>query len=126
MQIRSSQDIAKVMAVAFEDCMEHHEEVSVLFLNRQNRVLGISTISKGGMNEATVDIRIILQTALKVHSAGIALSHNHPAGTALPSSQDIELTRKIKMGCQAIGIDLLDHLIITSDSYSSFADEGLL
>lgn len=124
--IQSSADAAKILAIAFEDCMEHHEEFSVLFLNRANRVLGISCISKGGMSETVVDVRIILQIALKVHCHGILISHNHPSGSIKPSHQDIKLTNSIKEGCKAIGIQLLDHLIIIDESYSSFADEGLL
>jgi DNA repair protein RadC len=126
MQVKSSKDIAKIMSVAFEECVEHHEEVSVLYLNRLNRVLGIQTVSKGGIHETSVDIRIILQTALKVHCTSIALSHCHPSGNLQPSRQDISLTKQIQAGCKAIGIELLDHVVITSESYSSFADEGLM
>ncbi len=124
--IRCSDDAAKILAHAFEGCLEHHEEMYVLFLNRANRLLGISCISKGGMSETSVDIRIILQTALKVHCCSLMVSHNHPSESILPSPQDINLTKNIKKGCEAIGIQLLDHLIITEGNYSSFADEGLL
>jgi DNA repair protein RadC len=124
--IKSSRDAASIMAVAFENCMEHHEEVYALFLNRANRVLGISRISQGGINEATVDIRIILQTALKVSASYVMLSHNHPSGSSRPSPQDIRLTKNIQFGCNAVGIQLIDHLIVTEESYTSLADEGLL
>jgi DNA repair protein RadC len=124
--IKNSQDAAKIMAVALENCMEHHEEVYALFLNRANRVLGISRIAQGGISEAAVDIRIILQTALKVSASAVMLSHNHPSGSNRPSSQDIKQTKNIQAGCNAIGIQLLDHLIVTEETYTSFADEGLL
>jgi len=124
--IKCSADAAKIVSTAFEDCMEHHEEVYALFTNRANRVVGISCIAKGGLNEAPVDVRIILQTALKACASGIILSHNHPSGSSKPSSQDISLTKAIETGCKAIGITLLDHLIITEECYTSFADEGLL
>jgi DNA repair protein RadC len=124
--IKSSKDAAKIMAVAFENCMQHHEEVYALFLNRACRVLGISRIAQGGINETVVDIRIILQTALKVSASSLMLSHNHPSGSTQPSPQDIQLTRSIQAGCNAIGIQLIDHLIVTEEKYTSFADEGLL
>jgi len=124
--VSSSQDIAKIMAVAFEDCMEHHEEVNVLFLNRANRVLGISNVAKGGIYGTFVDVKIILQTALKVSASYIAISHNHPSSSIRPSADDLVLTRSIKKGCEAVGIKLLDHVIMTEESYCSFADEGLL
>ena len=124
--IRCSKDAASILAVAFEDCMEHHEEVNVLFLNRANRLIGISCVSKGGISGAFVDIKIILQIALKTHSSAIMLSHNHPSGATQPSSEDIQLTKQLQNGCKAIGISLLDHLIITEETYTSLADEGLL
>jgi len=124
--VSSSMDAAKIFAVAFEDCMQHHEEVYVLFLNRAMRVLGISNIAKGGVNGAAVDIRIILQTALKVSASFISISHNHPSGSVRPSADDLVLTKAIKKGCEAVGIKLLDHVIMAEENYCSFADEGLL
>jgi len=124
--IKCSADIAKILAVAFEDCMAHHEEFHVIYMNRANKVLGISCVGVGGMNEVSVDIRIILQTALKVCAHGICVSHNHPSSSTTPSYQDTSLTKKLKDACKIVGIELLDHLIMTEESYMSFADEGLL
>ena len=124
--IRCSKDVASILAVAYEDCMEHHEEVNVLFLNRAYRLIGISCVCKGGISGVLVDIRIILQIALKVHCSAIMLSHNHPSGATQPSSEDIQLTKQLQAGCKAVGIQLLDHLIITEETYTSLADEGLL
>ena len=124
--IKQSSDVAGIMSVVCENCMEHHEEVHVLFLNASNRVLGILNIAKGGISGTIVDIRIILQTALKVSASAIVLTHNHPSGNTNPSKEDIDLTQKIKTGCEAVGIKLFDHLIMTSETYTSLADEGLL
>jgi len=124
--VRCSQDIAEIMAVAFEGCMEHHEEVNVLFMNRANRVLGISNVAKGGVFGAYVDVSIILQTALKVSASAIAVSHNHPSGSVIPSTEDLDMTRKIQKGCEAIGISFFDHVIMADEKYCSFADEGLI
>ncbi len=124
--VRNSADAVKILSVAFEDCMEHHEEVYVLFMNRANRVLGISNVAKGGISGAFVDVKIILQTALKVSASALMLSHNHPSGSTIPSGEDISLTQKIQKGCEAIGIQLLDHVIMTGETYTSFADEGLI
>ncbi|WP_372933926.1 JAB domain-containing protein [Mariniphaga sediminis] len=124
--VKCSEDASQIFVEAHKDCMEHHEEVNVLFLNRANRVLGISCISKGGLDGTVVDIRIILQTALKANCSSVMLSHNHPSGSRKPSQADITITQKLKEGCKAVGLLLLDHLIITSEGYMSFADEGLL
>ena len=124
--VHSSQDAANILAVAFENCMEHHEEVYVLFLNRANRVLGISNIAKGGITGTFVDVKIILQTALKVSCCSIMLSHNHPSGSSRPSADDLVMTKAIQRGCAAVGIKLLDHVIMAEENYCSLADEGLL
>jgi DNA repair protein RadC len=100
--------------------------VYVLYLNRANRVLGISNVAKGGINGAAVDVRIILQTALKVSCSSIMLAHNHPSGSIIPSSDDVFMTKAIQSGCTAIGIKLLDHVILTEENYCSLADEGLI
>jgi len=69
--VKCSKDASQIFAEAHKDCMEHHEEVNVLFLNRANRVLEISCISKGGLDGTVVDIRIILQTALKANCPSV-------------------------------------------------------
>jgi DNA repair protein RadC len=73
-----------------------------------------------------VDVRIILQTALKVSASGIIISHNHCSGSIKPSQQDLELTQRIKNACEIFNIRLLDHVIMTSEVYTSFAEEGIL
>lgn len=124
--VKSSLDASKVFAEVFKDCMQHHEEIYAMFLNRANRVLGILCVGKGGLNEVTVDTRIILQTALKANSSAIMICHNHPSGSAIPSRQDITLTEQLKSACKTVGLQLVDHLIITDETYTSFTDEGLL
>jgi DNA repair protein RadC len=124
--VNSTHDAVKIFAVAFEDCMEHHEEMYALYLNRAGRVLGISNVAKGGIAGTYVDVKIVLQTALKASASSILISHNHPSGSYKPSKEDLVLTNAIKKGCEAVGIKLLDHVIMTEESYCSFADEGLL
>ena len=124
--VYGSGSAAQIFDKVYENCVQHHEEFWVMLLNRANRVLGISHISKSGISETLVDIKILMQTALKAHASGIIISHNHPSGNTKPSAQDIALTKRIKDACETLSISLLDHLIITAESYMSFADEGLL
>ena len=124
--IKCSKDAADILNVVFADCIQHHEEFYALYLNRANRLMGISCISKGGISETVVDIKIILQTALKVHASSIMVSHCHPSGNTRPSDQDLTVTRMIKEGCKTIGMNLLDHLIVAEEGYLSFVDEGFL
>jgi DNA repair protein RadC len=89
-------------------------------------VLGYCQISAGGLNGTVADVRIIMQTALKSNACSIILSHNHPSGNLVPSEADKDLTKKIREAGKFLDIPALDHLIITSESYFSFADEGLM
>lgn len=106
--------------------IEMLEEVKVIFLNRNNIVIGVYNLAKGGISACTVDIRIILAVALKSLSTSIILVHNHPSGNLQPSQSDKEITQNLKEACKMVQIALVDHLIITKENYYSFADEGLL
>ncbi len=107
----------------------------MLMLNRANRVIGRSIISIGGMNTTVVDPKMVFLTALSVGAGAIIISHNHPSGSVKPSQADIQLTKRIADGAQILDISLLDHIILSADpagdpltsrSYFSFAEEGLL
>jgi len=102
------------------------EEFKVLFLSRSNRVLQILAVSQGGITGTVADPRLILAGAIKVAACGMILVHNHPSGSLKPSRADEELTLKIKEAASYFDIKVLDHLIITSEGFYSFADEGLL
>ena len=108
------------------DLISLQEEFKVLFLNRGNRVLGIYSLSKGGMTGTIVDAKLVMSVALKCAASGIILCHNHPSSTLRPSKNDKALTKKIQQGAQLLDIALLDHLIIAPEGYYSFADEGEL
>lgn len=126
--IRSSEDACKLlMQSAFHtDTLEYKEYVKLVLLNNANRVLGIATISEGGMNSTIVDVRLILQTALLAHATAIILTHNHPSGERMPSRHDDMITKKIKEATGVVDILLHDHIIVTRDGYYSYKDEGRL
>ena len=109
-----------------EDKIDLVEEFKVLFLNRANRVLQFCSFSSGGLTGTVADPRLILAAALKLASCAIVLAHNHPSGNLKPSRADEQLTQKIKQAAAYHDITVMDHLIITSEGYYSFADEGLL
>jgi len=106
--------------------MDYREYFYILCLNRNNRVLGYSQISVGGLSGTVADVRIIMQTALKANACSIIIAHNHPSGNLTPSEADKDITRKIRDAGKFLDIPVLDHVILTSESYFSFADEGLL
>jgi DNA repair protein RadC len=124
--ITSSHDAYEILKHYWDDGkMDLVEEFKVLFLNRANRVLQIFSVSRGGITGTVADPRIILLAALKSGTCAMILAHNHPSGNLKPSTADQDLTKKIKNAAQYFDIKILDHLIITSDGYYSFLDEGL-
>jgi DNA repair protein RadC len=125
--IKSSQDVYEVFKELFDPKLMHiKEEFFVIFLNKANRIIGSYKVSSGGITGTVVDVRLILSIALKSLSCGLLLAHNHPSGNLKPSQADIDITYKIKEAARLMDIRLLDHLIITTEGYYSFNDEGEL
>jgi DNA repair protein RadC len=89
-------------------------------------VLCLFNVSSGGITGTVADPRLIYTAALKVNAVSLILSHNHPSGALKPSRQDEELTQKIKSAGAFLDIKVLDHVILSSEGYYSFADEGLI
>lgn len=104
----------------------YREEFWILCLNRRLQILHTMQISKGGLSATMVDVRLVFKTALEHFSTSILLCHNHPSGQLQPSSQDIQLTRKIKSAGEFLDIEIADHLIFTNHGYYSFAENGIL
>ena len=126
-KIERSSDIYPLLLSKWNmDLIELQEEFMVLYLNRANKVLGIYHASAGGLTGTVADPKLILGVALKCGAVNIILSHNHPSGCLKPSRADEQLTQKIKQAALYHDIGLLDHIIVTSEGYYSFADEGLL
>lgn len=105
------------------DVKEHFWLIS---LTSANRVLSVSEISIGTINATCVNIREVFQIALKTNAYALILIHNHPSGATHASESDIEITKKIKRGAKYLGLQLLDHIIITSETFISMATEGHL
>ena len=103
-----------------------HEEFWIVYLNNSNKVLHKEQLSKGGMTGTLVDVRLVMKHALEHGAVGCILAHNHPSGTLRPSRPDKEITKKLQNAGLALDIKVLDHLIISQNSYFSFADEEIL
>lgn len=125
--IKSSKDSYNtLMTIWDENRIELQEEFKVLLLNRAHRVIGVYDSSMGGICGTVVDVRLILATAIKSLATAIVLAHNHPSCNLKPSEPDIQITRKIKAAAMYHDIDVLDHIIVSTDGYYSFSDEGVL
>lgn len=123
-RIRSSADVNSVMRSEIGNLP--HEEIWALYLNRNNEVLHKMKITQGSAVASVFDIKAMLKEALLRDAQGLVMCHNHPSGNLTPSAQDDMITRKMKEGCVAMDLRFLDHVIVTSDSYYSYADQGRL
>lgn len=126
-KVSSSKDAFEILRQSWDPArLELQEQFKVLFTNRANKVLGIFEASTGGVSGTVADPKLIFVAAIKACATGFIVAHNHPSGNLNASQTDIQLTKKLKEGGRILEIQLLDHLIITSESYFSFADEGML
>ena len=125
--ITDSDDIVKIAKEVFPD-LDTVEYFYMFVLNRANKVIDFSQISKGGLNGTVVDIRIVAKTALDSLGINVIFVHNHPSGNILPSDQDKAITERLKKGLALLDIQVLDHVIIIPDSnnHYSFANERTL
>ena len=103
-----------------------YESFYVVMLNNANNTIGYTKISQGGITGTVVDVRLIAKHALECLATSVILIHNHPSGNSKPSSADKLITEKIKHGLALLDIRVLDHIILTENTYFSFADECLL
>jgi DNA repair protein RadC len=103
-----------------------YESFKILLLNNTLKAMGVVEVARGGINGIAVDLRLIYAAALKCRAASIVLAHNHPSGNLMPSREDILLTTKAQEGAKLLNIQIADHIIITTDKYYSFSDEGIL
>lgn len=126
-KINNSQDSYELFLSCWsKHTIELQEEFKVLLLNRNNQVLGIYPLSKGGVSGTVVDAKLVFSVALKCNASNIIIAHNHPSGNIKPSNADKEITKKIKSAGKFLDIKLLDHLVLSKDGYYSFSDESLM
>ena len=125
-QITTSKDAEEIFRTIWSLGMELREESYMLLLNRANKVKGWFRLSEGGTSSTVVDVKLVFSVALKCTATAVILAHNHPSGNVKPSSQDIELTKKLVAGGKLLDVAVLDHIILTAETFFSFADEGMI
>ena len=122
-QFRSSLDIFKT----FRQLATMPSEVFlVVHLDCKNRLVGMTTTSIGSLTTGLAHPREVFRSAIINLTNSIIWVHNHPSGDPEPSTEDLEITRQLSETGRVIGIHVLDHIIIGSHRYFSFADEGLI
>lgn len=105
---------------------EPHEKVLSVMLDTSNKVVGVYEASKGGVDRAMLSPYEVFQPAYLANSKRIILAHNHPSGDSNPSTQDHDITSRIKKAAEVNGMQLLDHVIIGDGNYTSFTEKGYL
>ncbi|MBS1548932.1 MAG: DNA repair protein RadC [Bacteroidetes bacterium] len=123
-QMKSADDVFKVLHPLMGDLRT--EEFWVIYVNHHNKIIGKEKISQGGISGTVVDVRLIFKRALEHLATGIFIAHNHPSGNLKPSAEDLKITKQIAEAGRIMNVTLIDHLIITQESYLSFANENLL
>jgi DNA repair protein RadC len=119
-KISNSQDIYEYMHPMMQDL--NTEEAWVLLMNQNFKLIKSARISRGGITETSVDVRIIIKEAVLANATVIALCHNHPSGNIEPSAEDNRITEKVRMACKTMRLHFLDHVIVTDGGYYSFHD----
>jgi DNA repair protein RadC len=102
------------------------EHLVAMFLDAQNRFIGLHTISVGTIDYSVVHPREVFKAAILCNSAGLILAHNHPSGDHNPSNDDIAVTRELQRAADLMNIPIMDHLIIGEPGYTSFLEIGML
>ena len=106
--------------------LEKDEKALLLCLDAKKSVISCVNLGSGVVNAVDVNVRKVVESALRFRASSVILAHNHPGGVALPSREDERITREIASALKLVGIPLDDHIIVAGDDYVSFADSGLI
>ncbi len=102
------------------------EHFVVFFLDTQNQLIKREVVSIGTLNASLVHPREVFEPAIKHSVSHIIVAHNHPAGSLEPSEEDVQVTRRLRDAGALLGIQLLDHVIVTPTGYTSLKEQNLL
>jgi len=102
------------------------ENLWLITLDTKNNITGIFTVSTGSLNSSIVHPREIFKRAVLQNAASIAICHNHPSGDITPSRDDIDTTKRLYEAGKILGIELLDHIIVGDNSYTSLKERGVI
>jgi DNA repair protein RadC len=125
-QIKSSKDAYDYIKQFYADDIEIFESSFILLLNRANKVIGYAKISQGGVAGTVIDIKIVLKYVIDSLASAFIMSHNHPSGNLNSSPQDDQLTKRLAGITDLVDCKMFDHLIISSEGFYSYADDGKL
>ena len=123
--VREAADVARVMTPLVADL--DREAFWVLLLDGKNKIIGINLVALGSLTACLVHSREVFKPAIVGSAAAVVLVHNHPSQQPEPSAEDVALTRRLHDAGALLGINVIDHVIVTADGrYHSLADDGVL
>ena len=123
-QVISSETVCDILRPLIGDIEK--EEFWAIYLNQSNRIIRKERLSVGGIAGTHVDVRLIMKEAILCNATGMIISHNHPSGNEKPSKEDNRITEQVKKAADTLNIRLIDHIIITSNTYYSYVENGML
>ena len=123
-QVISSETACNILRPLIGDIEK--EEFWAIYLNQSNRVIRKERLSAGGLTGTLVDVRLIMKAALLCNATGMVIAHNHPSGNEKPSPEDNRITEQVKKAAETLNIRLIDHVIVTSNTYYSYMDNDML
>lgn len=125
-KIESAHEAVEFLRSIWPDDLEFRERFYAIYLNRQNKILGYFLISIGGVSGTFVDAKLVFQPAFAMHASSIILAHNHPSGNLKPSTADEKLTKNLATVGKLLDLQVLEHIILTNESFYSFANNSLI
>lgn len=128
-KITTPEEIATVLQAVFatyDEIEQGKEHFYTVLLNTRNKIIGIDLTSVGTLNASIVHPRDIFSRAIAANAASIMIAHNHPSGDCDPSNDDGVVTRRISEAGKIMGIELVDHIIFTPDTFKSFKEKGAI
>lgn len=105
---------------------EKNEVIYQLCLDKKGKLLSCRRLNEGGADSSELNLRRLVENALLASASAVILSHNHPSGIALPSTEDYVTTERVQEALRVVGVTLVDHIIVADDDFVSMADSGIL
>jgi len=122
--ISNPRDVAQAVRARIQDKAKEH--FTLVLLNTRNKIIRVETISTGTLNASLVHPREVFKEAIAHTASSVIIAHNHPSGDTEPSEDDIRLTKRLVEVGRLVGIEVLDHIIVTKKEYLSFKEKGLM
>jgi len=105
---------------------ERRETLVAVYLDLSHRVMDLETVAIGSLNRVYAQPKDVLRRAVELSAYGVLIAHNHPQGKAEPSQGDLEFTKRLKIACDILGLELVDHIVVDNTGYFSMRERGLI